>query len=58
MFDFTEEEKNALREKFDNPSKDVVCPRCGKTLVYREKNGSSEVKCETPGCIHGTVRGL
>ena len=58
MINFTEEEKDALREKFDNPSKIVICPRCGKTLVYREKNGSSEVKCDTPGCIYGTVWGL
>ena len=57
-FDYTKDERKALGEKFDNPDAVVICPRCGKELTYREQKGSSEVRCETDGCIHGSVRGL
>ncbi len=58
VFNYTKEECKALNRKFNKPKEVVSCPRCGKNLNYREVNGSSEVKCETNGCIHGTIRGI
>lgn len=57
-FNYNEEECKALNKKLENPHEKISCPRCGKELYYREINGSSEVKCETEGCIHGSIRGI
>ncbi len=57
-FDFTQEESDALAYKVEHISEEVMCPRCGKKLIYRSFASSSEVKCETYGCIHCSVRGL
>ena len=56
--EFTEEEINALEYKVFHSKEDVICPRCGKMLRYREVGSSSEVVCETEGCIHASLRGL
>ena len=55
---YNEVEKNALSKKEDNPKEEVVCPRCGKKLLYWEYGNSSQVKCETPNCIVRTRRGI
>lgn len=55
---YTEQEKMALREKINNPHKEVTCPRCGSRLIYRESGNSCEVTCPTKGCIHGSIRGI
>ena len=55
---YSDEDKNALMQKAKNPESDVVCPRCGAPLQYREVNASYEVKCKTTDCLKMTVRGL
>lgn len=55
---YSKEEEQAIYEKLESPSSEVVCPRCGKKLCYRECNCGCEVKCETHGCICVSVRGL
>ena len=57
-YNYTELEKDALRDKINDPSKNIKCPRCGKYLNYREINNSCEVKCPTDNCLIGTVRGI
>ncbi len=54
----TEEEKKALRIKFDNPQKQVKCPRCGKEIIYEEYPNAIAVKCETKGCLYSALRGI
>ena len=54
----TEKEKEALYEKWDHPERKVICPRCGKELVYEERGASLYVGCKTPKCIFTGVRGI
>lgn len=54
----TKAEKEALKEKFDNPSKKVLCPRCGAELQYIERGNSVAAECPTEKCIFAGVRGL
>lgn len=56
--EFSLDEKKALTYKLDHPEEKVVCPRCGKLLMYKRIGKSSEARCETEGCIHGSVRGI
>ena len=44
--EYTEEEKEALREKRENPDKMILCPRCGSEIKYEEYGNSSTVYCE------------
>lgn len=55
---YNEEENKAIDEKMEHPEKKVMCPKCGKELIYREVGNSCEVKCQTDGCLKATVRGL
>ena len=55
---YTEEECEAMNRKIEHPEEDVICPRCGNKLLYTSVGASCEVKCETEGCLHGTIRGL
>lgn len=52
------EEKRALRRKFDNPEAKVLCPRCGNEIIYEKRGNSIAVECKTPKCIYGGMRGL
>ncbi len=54
----TKEELMALEEKAEDPKRKVLCPRCGKELIYREVGNSYEIKCPTPNCLYGSLRGL
>ena len=54
----TDEEKKALRDKFENPQKTVKCPRCGNEIIYEVRGNSIAVECKTPKCIFGGMRGL
>ena len=56
--EMTEEEKKALRIKFDNPQKQVKCPRCGKEIIYEEYVNGIAVKCENKGCLYSALRGI
>ena len=50
------EEKKALKEKFDNPEKNVLCPSCGSPLTYVDNEsayGSECLKCKTSMWIKG-----
>lgn len=54
----TEEEIQALDYKMEHPSEIVICPRCGKFLLFKAIGNSCEIKCETEGCLYGGSRGL
>lgn len=54
----TEKDRKALADKAEHPSKKVTCPRCGNEIIYKEIGNSISVKCKTPGCIRGGIRGL
>lgn len=54
----TDKEKQALREKFENPEKTVKCPRCGDEIIYEVRGNSIAVECKKPKCIYGGMRGL
>lgn len=55
---YTKEELKALNTKFENPDKEVICPRCGKILIYKSAGNSCEVRCETPKCLYDAIRGV
>ena len=55
---FTQKEIDALTEKFETPNKEVVCPRCGKKLLFFQKGYSCEVVCETEDCLKDAIRGI
>ena len=55
---YTRIEWDALRAKLDNPEERVVCPRCGKEIVYEEIGNSISVYCQSGDCIFGGIRGL
>ena len=54
----TKEERKSVDEKFNNPTKKVLCPRCGKELEFTQRGSSCEVKCVTEGCIEVNIRGI
>lgn len=55
---FTKEDL-AMIEKWTHPEKKVVCPLCGKELLYEEAGASASVECPTKGCCEPlTIRGL
>ncbi len=56
--DMTQNEYSAIENKMKNPDKRVICPRCGKELLYKRYGNSVSVKCETEGCISESIRGL
>lgn len=58
MVTMTKKDYKALEEKINNPTKKVICPRCGNEIIYGKRGGSIAVECKTNGCIYGGVRGL
>lgn len=55
---YADKEIEALDKKLNNPTGKIICPRCGKQLLFIEHQSSCTVKCETEGCLEGTVRGI
>lgn len=55
---YTAADWGALDEKLNDPQRHVICPRCGKEIIYNERGNSIAVECETKDCIFGGVRGL
>ena len=53
-----DQEAAALCEKLDHPEKKVVCPKCGNEILLIEYGSSCIVKCATPGCLQGSLRGI
>lgn len=53
---FTKADHEALEIKISSPEKEVVCPRCGKLLIFQESGNSCEVICPTPDCLHCSQR--
>lgn len=51
-------ELSAIYEKMEHPEKHVLCPRCGKELLWRGVGNSSEVHCSTKDCIWDMIRGI
>lgn len=58
VIEYTKEECKALDEKFEHPNKIVLCPRCGKQLIFTQRGNSCEVKCETRDCLYDAIRGI
>ncbi len=56
--DMEAKERAALDQKAEDPKRKVLCPRCGKELIYHAVGNSYEIKCPTPNCLHECVRGL
>lgn len=56
--EYNEKELAALDKKALQPDSVVICPRCGKELLYSAVGNSYEVKCPTNNCIKEIVRGL
>ena len=56
--DYTEIEWGALRKKLDNSDENVLCPRCGNEIIYKEIGNSISVECLSDNCIFGGIRGL
>ena len=54
----TNKEKDALLLKEANETKEVKCPRCGKTLQTQVVGNSYTVFCPTENCIKMHCRGL
>ena len=57
-FKYSEKELDALEKKAMSPNNVVICPRCGKEIVFTKIGNSYEVKCESENCIKETVRGF
>ena len=55
---YSKKEIEAIDKKFEQPEKEVICPRCGKMLIYTRRGNSCEVKCENIGCLRDAIRGL
>lgn len=55
---YTIEDMKAIELKAMNPKEKVICPRCGKELIYQEIGYSSRTKCETDNCLIFEIRGL
>lgn len=58
MVAMTEKDYEALNEKLNNPTKKVICPRCGNEIIYERRGNSIAVECKTKNCIYGGIRGL
>lgn len=54
----TKNEYSAIENKMKNPDKKVICPRCGKELIYKKYGNSVSVKCKTKWCVSESIRGL
>lgn len=55
---YNDKEIMALDRKEQIPSDDIICPRCGEKLQFREVGTSYEIKCPTKDCLKRTVRGI
>lgn len=55
---YSVDEMNAINQKAENISKKVICPRCGRELVFIGNPHGYIIKCETEGCLKEVVRGL
>jgi hypothetical protein len=55
---YNKTEIEALDRKMNDPAEVVICPRCGKELLFKDYGTSCEVKCETEGCLYGIIRGI
>lgn len=51
-------ETEAIKDKLNNPEKNVKCPRCGNEIIYEKRGNSIAVECKTKNCIYGGIRGL
>ena len=45
-------------EKSSKPVENIICPRCGENIAYKEVGNSYTVECKVPDCIKYSVRGL
>lgn len=56
--ELTRTEIEATDKKFEHPNELVLCPRCGKKLLFRTVNTSDIVECETKDCVKVILRGI
>ena len=55
---YSDDEIRALDSKENDAENVVLCPRCGKELIYREVGNSYEIKCPSVNCIRRAIRGI
>ena len=55
---YTPTELTAIEKKTTNPEEKVLCPRCGKELIFLEIGTSYSIKCPTANCLKATYRGI
>ena len=53
-----DKELQAINYKIEHPDEEVICPICGKRLIFTKYYCGWEVKCETEGCLRDALRGL
>ncbi len=58
MVTMTEKDYKVLEEKIKDPKKDIICPRCGNEVIYKEFGNSVSAQCKTKGCICYAIRGI
>lgn len=56
--EYTVEEISALDSKAEHPERNICCPRCGKDLIFEQKDASYTVFCATENCLYGCCRGI
>ena len=54
----TEEDREAIHKKLNNPEMIIKCSRCGNNLEYLEFPSGCQVTCKTVGCIQNSWRGI
>lgn len=50
---FKVEYYRAINKKIAYPDVQVLCPRCGKPLIYEEVGNGASVRCSSKKCIKG-----
>lgn len=55
---FTEQDKEALLKKINNPNETVLCPRCKAELQHFKYYNGSKTFCPTFGCLYTSERGI
>ena len=54
----TKDGLKAIETKLKNPTETVLCPNFHKELAYTPIGNSIRIKCPTPNCLYGGLRGI
>lgn len=58
IFNYNKDESDALDEKMEHPERKVICPRCGKELIFTDYGCGCVVECQTKECLYAGIRGI